>query len=354
MAVDPSTTEGAAEPVTPTPDEGTTPAPVEPSVSDANPTPADSSTADGTPPEGGEGDKKPDSLLGAVEAALKPEEPDADSPTADKGEDDPEGKSKSEKPEGDTDDDKPPFHEHPAWKRVIGERDEYKVKLAEYEPAQEAVTRLQNFLTEKNLTVDEFNTSLQISAAMRNDPHEALRLLTPYFTALQEITGDTLPADVQRALDDGLISETYAQEVARARAGQTIATQQAARSQEQVTQANEREAQAQVAQRQQALSGAATAWERERSAKDPDYAKKASLFRQDLENRWRRGEIPQDEAAMRKQCDEAMQAVETTLRSFIPKKGATTPNPQIGAAGNPATAAQPKSMLDVVNMAAGG
>lgn len=354
MPVDPSPTEGAAEPNTPTPDEGTTPAAAESSSSDANQIPADSSTADGDAPESGAGDKKPKSILDAVDAALEGGKSDADSPTADKGTKDDKGESDPDKPEGDSEDDKPPFHEHPAWKRVIGQKKEAEAKVAEYEESHQAITRLENFLTEKNLTVEEFNTSLQISAAMRNDPHAALKMLMPYVQALQEVTGTTLPSDIQQALDDGLVSETYARELAQARAGQTLSSQRLARTEQRNTQDRERREREQTQGRMSALKSAATAWETERSSKDPDYAKKSALFRSELEVRWRRGEVPQDEAAMRKQCDDAMKAVESQLRGFMPKKPQTAPTPSIGAAGTAAPAAKPKSMLDVVNLAVGG
>lgn len=353
MTVAPSPTEGAAEPTNaPDPsEEGNTSASAEPSDSDANPSPADSSTADGTPPEGGEGAKQPDTILGAVEKALESEKSDADSPPAEGKTKDQEGdKSDSEssdKDGGEDDDENLPFHEHPRWKQVVSERDDFKAKAEEYKPAHEAITRVETFLTDNNLTVEEFNQSLQISALMRNDPHKALEALTPYWNTLLQVTGHVLPKDLQEAVEAGTISENYAQEIAKARAGQRL-------SEQRVEVTEQRSAQQQQSTRHQALQSVASAWEQQWSGSDPDYQKKAPLVREKLELWWSQGKLPQSDVEMRSQLEEAKAAVEKTLRGFMPKKPATTPNPSAGTGGKAAASApQPKSVLDVINNVVG-
>ena len=348
MTVDSSAAEGAVEqePDTEAVAESAAPDTTDTSVSesDANQDPADSSTADGKPE--GEGDTKPESLLEAITEASKPDKPETDSPAVEKGKQDQEDKPDTELSQDDKDK-ALPFHDHPRWKEVVTERDKFKAEAAENEEASTAITRLETFLTEKNLTVEEFNNSLQISALMRNDPHAALQALTPYYQALLEVTGTTLPKDLQDAVEGGTISQNYAQEVAKSRAGQTLATQKVAQTEQRFTQQ-------QATERNQTLSTTASAWETEKSSSDPDYSKKAELVRENLELRWRQGDVPQDAAAMRAQCDSALKAVETRLRTFLPKRSATTPSPTIGAAGNPAPVTPPKTLEEAMERAIGG
>lgn len=349
MTVDSSTTEGVTQEPIPAA-ETDTPQPADTSVSDAKATPADSSTADGGEPQSSqEGDKKPTSVLEAVEAALKPDKPAAESPTAKTGKKDQKDDSETEadKDVAEVADEDLPFHKHPRWKAVVAERDEYKAKAAEYESANEAITRLETFMTAQNLTVDELNTAMQIGAWMRNDPQKALEALTPYVRDLLQIAGATLPADLQQAVDEGTISENYAKELAGARSKSVL-------SQQRIEQTEQRFNQQQTRQHTAALSASASNWERQWSASDPDYAKKAGLVHQTLKLRWLEGDTPRTEQAMIAQCEEVKKAVEAQLRGLMPKKQPASPGPQTGSAGNTQSAAAPKSMLDVINSVVGG
>jgi hypothetical protein len=201
-------------------------------------------------------------------------------------------------------------------------------------------------MTAQSLSVDEFNTLLQVGALMKNDPAKALQAMAPYYNQLLEVTGSVLPVDIQKAVDEGTISENYAAELARSRA-------QSALSQQRVTQIENRSNEAETSHRLNDLSSTASTWERQWSSSDPDYAKKAELVKQGLELRWRRGDVPRSDAEMREQCEAERKAVEKQLRNLLPKKLPATSGPQSGAAGTH-SATPPKTLMEAMTRAVGG
>ncbi len=324
---------------------------------------ASSSTADGTPSEieGEEGAKEPESMVEALEKALEQDKQAAESPPASsedqKSEDKPdpakEAAKEGEKPE-DGDDKPPPFHEHPRWKQVMAERSELKeqnagltTQVENLTEAGEAIDRLEGYLRDNNLTTDEHNTMLQIGALMRNDPAKALEALTPYYSALLEITGTILPADIQQGVSEGVISEAYGRELAQRRAGENIAGQKL----EMQTSQQEAATQEQVVD---VLSKEASAWEKTWAASDPDYEKKAELVNDGIKLRLLGGDIPDGAEAVVKMCEEEKSKVEARMRAFIPKAQSITPSP--GSSGGPSSSAPPAptSMMEAMEQSIAG
>lgn len=325
-------------------------------------TAASSSTADGTPSEteGDKGAKEPESMVEALEKAVEQDKQAAESPPASsedqKSEDKPEPAkeaAKEGKPE-DGDDKLPPFHEHLRWKQVMAERSELKEQIvtltAEKEQsaeAVEAIDRLEGYLREHNLTTDEHNTMLHIGALMRNDPVKALEALTPYYSALLEVTGTILPADIQQAVNEGLVTEDYGKQLAKHRAGESIATQQMElQTSQHETATNE--------QLVDGLSQYATTWEHAWAASDPDYSKKAELVQEGIELRLRQGAQPADQEAIVKMCEEEKSKVEARMRAFMPKTQSITPSP--GSSGGPSSLASPAptTMIEAMEQSVAG
>ena len=367
MPVDPSSADGDDQELkTQAGDPGTTEISGTPDVStqgaEDDQNAAISSTADGTPSEieGEEGAKEPESMVEALEKALEQDKQAAESPPASsedqKSEDKPdpakEAAKEGEKPE-DGDDKPPPFHEHPRWKQVMAERSELKGQNAELTTqveklteAGEAIDRLEGYLRTNNLTTDEHNTLLHIGALMRNDPAKALEALTPYYSALLEITGTILPTDIQQGVSEGLITEAYGRELAQRRAGEHIAGQKLE------MQSSQHDVSTQD-QFVEVLSTEASAWEKTWAASDPDYEKKAELVNDGIKLRLLGGDIPNGAEAVVKMCEEERSKVEARMRAFIPKV-AITPSP--GSSGGPSSSAPsaPTSMLEAMEQSIAG
>ena len=370
----PSPSEGAPEPVTPDPvdtaggDTSSADAPTKiPDASD----PAISSTADGDDPakapdpdpvKDPEDAKGPKTILEAVDAALKVDKGDKVS-SADEGSGDAPAESKKPdakdgegdaKAEGDKDK-PPPFHEHPRWKAVVAERDDWKGRAEKAEgdvesqkPSLEAIERISGYLDANNLTADEFNNILRIGGFAKNDPLKALEALTPLYNRLLEVTGYTLPPDLKQAVEQGLTTEEYARQTARARGDANIATfQSQTQGQRYETERNSAKHTALV----QTLGDTASAWEQEWKASDPDYPKKVSLVRREVELAIHLGEIERTPEAVRSMLDEKRKKVEDEIRAFLPKPKAVNTNPTPGGPGGTSTVKKPETLMDAIDLA---
>ncbi len=295
-----------------------------------------------TPSEG-------DTASSAAESGKEPDADQAKEPEADGAEADPAKEAK----DGEADEDAgkpPPFHDHPRWKQLVQERDDLKAAAEESEEAVQATDRLASYLTEQRLSVDELNNLLQIGGLMKNDPAKALEALTPYYTKLLEVTGNTLPADLRAAVDQGLLTEDYASETAKARAAANI-TQFNSDNRQQL-----HEAQAQT-QQVDGLGDAASDWERKWQASDPDYSKKAIRVQERIELAVHRKELTgvSTAAEVVAACEKYKGEVEAELRALMPKPKAVNANPNAGTGGSGSAAANaPKSMIEAMEAAIGG
>lgn len=328
---------------------------------DAN-DPANSSAADGPEPgEGSDDAKGPQTLLEAVEAAVKPTEDadpspaegkkdatdQADKPDADAAKDDADGKKADDKDGDKADDEPPPFHEHPRWKKLNEEKSALEKENAGFKEASGAIDRLESFMTEQNLSTEDFNQLLHIGSLVKNDPKAALEALTPLVIQLQEVTGNTVPADIQQAIDQGHVTEDYGRQLAVARATTTLTQVQADRS-------NHRLETEQQTTAVNALGAAASTWENEWQASDPDYPAKADRVREKIELAIHRGDVaPQNAQDVRAMCEKFKAEVETELRSLLPKPKAVAASPTSTTGGGPSTGPTPKNLFEVIEQTVG-
>lgn len=314
--------------------------------------PASSSTADGTDPDKGSDDQSPTSMVDAVEAALDKGKEDAGSSPDESGKDaqaegaETEGKKPEDKGEEAGEDDKLlPFHDHPRFRELIAERNELKTKLETASEAEEAIVRVENVLKERNLSVDEFNRTLVLAGLVKNDPVEALKAIEPLYNKLREVTGNVLPADIKQQIEQGYMTEGVGLELAKARA-QTQAAQ--FREQTQSQRSTQEREQTQQQQLVDGVSRAATDWENQWKASDPDYSVKAPRVLERVELKVLKGEFPADPEQAREMCETIKKEVEAELRAFLPKKGTVKANPTTGAKGTGSTAQEHKTMEDAI------
>lgn len=247
-----------------------------------------------------------------------------------------EQESKDEaKPE---DDEKLPFHKHPRWQAVIKERDAFRVTAEASRDKATQFDAISDYMTESNLTPEEVNQGFIIMAAIRNDPAKALRMLTDTVGNLRKITGDELPEEVSKLVDDGEMSEAAARDLSRTRA--ELARQQSRHQEE----ASHRQRQSQADSHQQII-GAVEGWEQQIATRDPDYQAKRSLVLQNI--RLANLESPAANAREALAIAEAAYAKATeTVRSFQPKRVAT--REPASTQSLPRAKADPKNLLDVV------
>ena len=150
-----------------------------------------------------------------------------------------------------------PFNEHPRFKKLITERNQYKEDATQY-------GKITGFLDQNNVTAEEAAQGLQIMALMKQDPAKALEALQPYVQSLSEVTGATMPDDIQARVNDGYLDEDAGKELARSRG-------EVARERQMREQVEQRQFQQEQAQSVGQVVSAVTDWETRTRQSDPDY-----------------------------------------------------------------------------------
>lgn len=164
-------------------------------------------------------------------------------------------------------DEKLPFHKHPRWQEIqtklkeTGDRAvELESKLQETQPKIEAYERLTTFCEQSGLENDDVDTLLNVGALLKTDPAKAYEVMRPYFDQAAVAAGKALPEDLDKAVEEGAITEALAADMARLRMQQKALEARTEKT-------SETAHQTQV----QRAATAVSSLEREMLAKDPDY-----------------------------------------------------------------------------------
>lgn len=281
-------------------------------------------------------------LLSVVRDAVPADKSD-DSASSSENED---GSSDGEDSAADTDADKGdetdeenfsdvPFHNHPRFKQLIAQRNQFREGATEY-------AKVQNFLQQTGVTSDEAAGALEVQALLKTDPQEAWKRLKPVVQQLIRDVGLVLPDDLQQRVQKGELTQEAAAEISRLRSANTTAQRQADHKQKQSEQD-------QAQQKATKVQDAVASWETEQR-KDPDFEAKAEeLMREVVWLQSKEGKPDTPEGAT-EQLERAMKAVNKKLA--VRQK----PKPQITPVSGGRTAAtthadEPKTVLDVVKAA---
>jgi hypothetical protein len=150
-----------------------------------------------------------------------------------------------------------PFNKHPRFQEILRQRNTYKVDAVRYQ-------NVQNFIDTNGLAPEEAAELLTIGGLMKVNPVEAWKRIEPAVKRLLIAAGEVIPDDLRGLIQQQKMTPEAALEVSRARAATQSVTvqrsfdQQQAERREQMTQSNLRR-------------DAATAWERDRRARDPNF-----------------------------------------------------------------------------------
>jgi hypothetical protein len=152
-----------------------------------------------------------------------------------------------------------------------------KQELESFKPMVENYRQIDNFCRQYQITPEQFKNVMEVQALLNTNPEAALAKLTPIVDQLKTFSGDVLPTDLQKAVDDGDLSLKYAKEVARSRAVSTFGTKKLEHDKR-----NFEATQQQIVQKQ--LSDSTSAWEKSKRDSDPDYKPKAKAT--DPDGKW--------------------------------------------------------------------
>lgn len=310
--------------------------------------PAESSTAN-------EGAKEPVSALEAVKEALKKTEPEPEQDKADgKSEESPTEEGKSEKAadesKGDEDeeDSKLPFHKHPRWQQMKAERDSLKqqvAELGEVKSKAEVFDRLTGAVQTAGLSAEEFDTGFEIMRQMKLNPMAAMEMLRPFYEQLASMTGHILPDDLQDKVDNGILDQQTASEIALLRTNSTLTKQQLERRDQQDQQRQVQETSAQ-------LASAANNWESQFKKADPDYAKKQPLIQARAAELIQQHGRPRTAEHVAILLNQAKGDVDKYLKGLVPNREPV--RTVTGGSSNGVATEKPKSSIDAVRLALNG
>jgi len=175
-----------------------------------------------------------------------------------------EGSEKKETPE--TADEGPVPYER--FKEVNEAKSTLEAKVQEYEPLAQAQQGIATFCEQNSITPEQFQQGMQMLALVNTNPMEAKKMLEPIWNQLSGLTGDQLPADLAKKVEDGVIDEETAREVARLRGQTQVSDAQRKLNEERAVKSAQQQHIKQVAD-------SITQWGTAKQAKDPDFKPKS-------------------------------------------------------------------------------
>jgi len=197
--------------------------------------------------------------------------------------------------------DEVPFHKHPRWQEVQRELKDLRVVGQQME-------QLAGYCRDNEITEEQFKAALEMAALMNRDPMEARKRLKPYVEALDQVSGDHLPADLAKKVEDGVIDADTAKETARLRAEIKMAQERRTRSEATVEQ-----------QRLAAIKTSLSTWEQSKMSNDPDYQRKFALVRDRFNTLWQ-AKQPKNPAEAVALAETAYKEVNNDLDTWLPKR----------------------------------
>lgn len=318
-----------------------TPAPAPADVK-ADPSPAADQTdvdpAESSPADAKKDVKAPETLLDRVMAAAKigTEDPSAPEPKKDQPAAK-DGEAKAEDGKAEDGDEKLPFGKHPRWQEMVRQRNAFKEKA-------DALDQFVGGVSSAGLSIDEFNNGLAIMAEMKRDPAKAWEMLKPYVDALHAQTGEKLPAELAKQVEDGEITADAARRLAKAEAD-------AERNRARVTVNEQARAERAASDHQATLADAGNSWEAKRRTTDPDWDKKRPFVERAAAALIAQHGPPPTPADVVTLMDAANRQVEKDLGSFRPQKAAVKA-PVTASGASAQTQPKARTMREAMEQAA--
>lgn len=264
-------------------------------------------------------DVKKATMLEKVKEVLIGKKASADASTAASkvGEGDKKPEQKVEqKPEGEAKAEVPvEFAKHPAWQRILKERDGFKAESTQYR-------QVQKFLDENGVSGNDAAEALKLTALVYNNPQEALQRLDAFRAKLAVRVGAELPSDLNEAVKSGQLSEAHAKELSAARMRTTDAETRAKNTEEKLSQADSAR---EFEERGRVFDG----WSATTGKTDPDLAKKLPLMNGVLAQLKTAHGAPRDSADVLARLNFAHKEVTSQIRGLVPQKPAKESAPII-------------------------
>lgn len=255
-----------------------------------------------------------------------------------------------------------PFHKHPRWIAMRAEVATYKEGAENWNRFNELIDKsgFENRdaatgwldrgaeLTRVGVTSGERELLVEFGHTAKTNPARAMEILKPIYENLREFLGETLSPDLQKAVDDGEMTEDAARRLSKSEASARISSQRVQRTE----QDSRTQREAGDAERDQAESATAVvAWERQHAKTDPDWKRIAPAVVEAVTN-LRDARKPRTAKESLAVCNDALAFVKRTVGIGAPHRPAVTP-PNTNSSTHP-TKPRPKSAFEAAKQGLGG
>ena len=242
---------------------------------------------------------------------------------------------KDAKKEDDEDYSDVPFNKHPRFQQLLRKAKANEADAGRYR-------NVETFLTNNNLGPEEAADVLMAAALAKTDPAKCWEQIKPWVQKVLVAAGEVLPQDLQQRVAAGELSREAAYELSRTKAkAQSFEAQQSFREQQEQRRTQEAAA--------SALTEAASAWEQDRLAKDPNFGSKEAALRKEILFLQHQEGRPNTPEGVRAQLNRAYKAVNDSLPRAKPDPAPRRPTRPV-TGGNVAGNQQPENMstLDII------
>lgn len=197
-----------------------------------------------------------------------------------------------------------PFNQHPRFKQLVRQRNEFRVDAERY-------NNVQTYIDQQGLSAEEAADGLLIMGLMKTDPAKAWEMLKPRVQTLLVAAGEVLPDDLKARVDRGELTRDGALEISRSRAAlkshevrQTFQAQQSQRSETTAV--------------QQAIKSTVDTWQQERQLKDPNFSAKLPRVMEKIAFLHATEGRPTDVDGTKRQLKQAYDAVNKEMSTLVP------------------------------------
>lgn len=229
-----------------------------------------------------------------------------------------------------------PFNKHPRFQQLLRKAKTFEEGAKRYE-------NVERFLDNVGLSGEEAAEALEIGGLMKSNPVEAWNRLKPTIQKLLIAVGEVVPQDLADRVQRGEISDATAREISRERAKAASV----AAKQQFDTEMGQRRTERTL---QSGIDAAVTAWEADRTMKDPNYAAKQPRLMEKIAFLQRTEGVPRDANGVKDQLKRAYEAVNKEFVAPVapPQKRPIAPVMGGQKAGNQGADTASMSTLDIV------
>jgi len=239
------------------------------------------------------------------------------------------------------------------FKEVNEAKVQYEKQINEFKPLAESQKSIISFCQNHNISPDDFQYWLDVAATIKSDPNKALELLQPQLDQLQAFRGDKLPDDLQKDVDDGVLTLAHAKRIAAAERQKEWTEKKALQTAEQRKQ--------ELSQKYQTeMTNSLVSWAESKGSKVPEFKPKTSpnakdglyeFFINKLTVDLSRAEI-KDEKSLIAFAEKTFESVLESFGGFIARPKAAGNKVLRTSQTNGSQQGEPKTLDDAIKRAA--